>query len=362
MTPNATPSGRALNAAVVPDRESSLRSHEKNIDCMMPEKTTSTRRALLRRLPSLVGLVLFVIAILVLRHELRGQHLSTIVRMMRSVPGSHLLLAMLLSFGCYLALTGYDALALSYLGCRLSYHNIAFASFVGYALSNNIGFSPVTGGSVRYRFYCNKGLEVGKIMHLVGFCVLTFWVGFLSLAGALFVLYPPQLIASSSLPFFAAQPVGLCFLAIVTAYLLLSAAPRKPLTLRRLNIEIPSLLIAIGQIFFASMELLLCAGILFAVLPASGSLPYFSFVSIFLLAHFAGLASQVPGGIGVFETVLVSLLPASYAPSAVLGSLVLYRIIYNVLPLATGVALLGWREFFDHRHCFGMKKRESKEG
>jgi len=85
-------------------------------------------------------------------------------------------------------MTGYDFLALKYINHPLPYIKTAFASFVGYAFSNNIGLSMLAGGSVRYRLYSAWGLSVYEITKVVLFCTATLWLGFLTLAGIIFLV------------------------------------------------------------------------------------------------------------------------------------------------------------------------------
>jgi hypothetical protein len=57
-----------------------------------------------------------------------------------------------------------------------------------------------------------------------------------------------------------------------------------------------------------------------------------------------GVASNVPGGLGVFEGVILLLLSAKVPAAAVLASLLAYRAIYYFLPLGFATGLLGLYE------------------
>jgi phosphatidylglycerol lysyltransferase len=68
----------------------------------------------------------------------------------------------------YLVLSGYDFIAIASIGRRLPSHvfggtglsikNIAVTSFLAYAIANSVGFSMLSGASVRYRFYSRWGI------------------------------------------------------------------------------------------------------------------------------------------------------------------------------------------------------------
>jgi uncharacterized membrane protein YbhN (UPF0104 family) len=95
----------------------------------------------------------------------------------------------------------------------------------------------------------------------------------------------------------------------------------------------------------ATVDWLLAASVLFSLLPRTLGISYPAFVALFLVAYVAGIASNVPAGLGVFETVFLLLLPESASDAAVLGSLVAYRALYYLLPLVVALALLGAHEW-----------------
>jgi len=76
-------------------------------------------------------------------------------------------------------------------------------------------------------------------------------------------------------------------------------------------------------------------------LPTSSLLSYPTCLGIYLLAQFAGVVSNVPGGLGVFETVMLLLLSPFFASGRLIGSLLAFRGIYNFLPLVLTLGTLG---------------------
>ena len=63
----------------------------------------------------------------------------------------------------FLALTGYDALALRQLKLKVPYPTAALASFTSYAVSFTLGFPLFTAGTIRYWIYSSRGLSAAKI-------------------------------------------------------------------------------------------------------------------------------------------------------------------------------------------------------
>lgn len=296
-----------------------------------------------------LGLFLFTIALLVLYHELRGYHLHDIVQGIKSVPPNRLLFAFLITIVSYLILTGYDTLAMLYVKHPLPYIKIALASFTGYAFSNNIGFSLLAGSSVRYRLYSSWGLTAFEITKVVAFCVITLWLGFLTLGGIVFILEPLALPAKMNLPFHSIHFLGWIFLVLVAAFVALTFIIKKPFGIRTWTVSIPSPRLVLAQITVASLDWAMAGGVLYTLLPPAPDFSFPTFLGIYLLAQIVGIISQVPGGLGIFEAVILLLLSNTYSGSQVLGSLLVYRSIYYILPLLTASVLLGYQEFYQKR-------------
>ncbi|HKB78541.1 MAG TPA: hypothetical protein VKH35_02380, partial [Thermoanaerobaculia bacterium] len=138
-------------------------------------------------LKPLLVLGLFAIALRILETTLARYRYHDILRAIRSLPLSHLGGATALALAGYAVMTGYDTLAFRYIRHPLPYFRIALASFIGYAFNNNVGLSGLVGGSLRYRLYSSWRLSAVQIARVIGFCTVSFWLGFVLLGGALFM-------------------------------------------------------------------------------------------------------------------------------------------------------------------------------
>ena len=76
------------------------------------------------------------------------------------------------------------------------------------------------------------------------------------------------------------------------------------------------------------------------------------FLEIYLLAQLAGLISQVPGGLGVFESVMLLMAPEAMSAPQLLGALVVYRGVYYLLPLVLATVALGIEELIRRQAFF----------
>jgi phosphatidylglycerol lysyltransferase len=288
-------------------------------------------------LPFVVGLALFMAALEVLRVELRAVSWHEITGDMLRTPASQLAAAIVLTILNYVALTGYDLLAFAYIRKPLPRAHIVLASFLAYAIANNVGFAMLSGASVRYRFYTRWGVTAEELSRIVFSYSVTFWLGLFLLGGLSLVASP--LPHARELPghqlLFAA---GLVLMLVPPAYVVATIVRRRPLRIRSFELPLPAVPIAIAQVVISAVDWALAGAVLYVLLPPS-PLSFLQFLSIFLVAILLGMVSYVPGGVGVFEGLMVVLLRPYLTSGQLLPSLVVFRAVYYLLPLA--VALIG---------------------
>lgn len=313
--------------------------------------STSQPSALRRLLPLLV-LGLFLAALWVLHDALHQIHYRQVLAQLRAIPGARVLAALGLTGLSYLVMTGYDRLAIRYISHPLETGKVTLASFISYAFSNTIGLSLLTSGSIRYRLYSAWGLSAEEVARLVSFTVVTFWLGIVSVGGFIFLAEPLAVPALQHLHVHSTRPVGWLFAGLVAAYLLVVARRKQPLRLWNWELPMPSLRLAGAQLLIGALDWVLAGGVLYALLPVSAPLSFPQFLALFLLAQVVALISHVPGGLGVFESLMLMFVPGSSA-AALLGSMLIYRGIYYLLPLALAALLLGGNELLQRRRLLG---------
>lgn len=242
----------------------------------------------------------------------------------------------------FLALTLYDWTALAYVGRRIPYPVIGLTSFCAYAVGNTVGFGPLTAGAIRYRFYTPHGLEPEEVARIVGFVTATFGLGVLGTTGlGLFIAGD---VTGLGLPGWIGHGAGALVLAGL-AGLVLAAGRHRFVTLGRWRVDLPRPRLLLVQ-FAATLGDIAAAGtVLWLLLPATDiGLP--AFIAIYAVAVGLGVLSHVPAGLGVFETVVIAAMGGRADTEQVLGALLLYRVIYHVVPLLLAgliVALLETR-------------------
>jgi phosphatidylglycerol lysyltransferase len=305
------------------------------------------RQRILRALPVAAGLAMFFVALEVLRVELRAVSWAEITADILKTPATHLAAAIGLTALNYLVLTGYDLLAFKYIRRVLPWRRIVSASLLTYAISNSVGFAMFSGASVRYRFYTRWGITADELSRIVFSCAVTFWLGLLALGGLSFVLSP--LPGTRDLPGHEAITVagwGLMF--AVAAFVAATVVRREPIRLRRLMLPLPGPALAGQQLLVSAIDWALAGSVLYALLPPS-NLPFLTFLGSFLVAILLGMVSHVPGGAGVFEGLMVLLLKPSMSSGQLLPALVVYRVVYYLLPFAAALLVLVLDEAYQRR-------------
>jgi uncharacterized membrane protein YbhN (UPF0104 family) len=281
----------------------------------------------------LVGLLVAVLCVLLLVRELWSLNPADIWQSLRRLSWHHWLGA----FGgvtlAYAALAGYDRIALQHINRHLSWPFITLASFVSYALSHNIGAAVLSGAVVRYRIYSTKGLTVGEIGVLVGFCAFTFGLGVTIIGGLLLTARPDLALRFVQIPESLARLAGAGMLVAVALYVTGSLLKLKPLVIWGFSIFYPRPGIVVRQLIIGPMELIGAAAIIYFCLPDTGNPGFITVLGIFLASFSLAIFSHAPGGLGVLELLFVSGLKD--VPAAdVVAALIVFRLFYLVLPLA----------------------------
>ncbi len=190
----------------------------------------------------------------------------------------------------YVALAGYDRLALSHLHKKVSWTFISVASFTAYAIGHNLGASVFSGAVVRYRAYRSQGLTAGEVGILVAFCSFTFALGTILLGGVV-LLVEPSLPAHfhSALPEWVAVLLGVGMLSLVALYLWGSFMKRRCIDLWKLKLEYPRFSLICRQLVVAPLELLAAAAIIYYALPEQSNPGYFMVLGILPRIFLCGL-------------------------------------------------------------------------
>jgi uncharacterized membrane protein YbhN (UPF0104 family) len=246
--------------------------------------------------------------------------------------------------GGYFTLTFYDLFALRTINRPdVPYWAAALAGFTSYSVGHNVGASVFTGGAVRYRIYSAWGLsaiEVAKICFVAG---LTFWLGNATVLG-LGIAYAP-LAASSidQLPAWLNRSGAVLILIVLAVYV--TWVWQRPRVVGRegWSVTLPGGPLTLLQIGIGIIDLGFCALAMYVLVPDEPNIGFVTLAVIFVSATLLGFASHAPGGLGVFDAAMLVAL-WQFDKEDLLAGLLLFRLLYYIVPFALSVLILGGRE------------------
>jgi uncharacterized membrane protein YbhN (UPF0104 family) len=315
----------------------------------------ASRRRILNYLFAGLGLLL---AGYLLYRGLSRYSLDEIAASLRAIPLGSLGLAGLFTAASYLCLTGFDWLALHYVGKPLPYPRVALASFVSLSLGHSMGFAGISSGAFRYRYYSRWGLTPGDVAKVILFCGMTVGMGLLVLGAAALLLRPDIPVAFTGLAPGLVRAVGAGCMALALLYLVLAAKLRSGLTIRGWTLEMPSLRLAAAQIVLGTVNFAFVAAALAAAVSAASEARYLDVATAYVTGNVMTLLTHVPGGLGVIETAVMYLLPGK----SLIGPLIAFRAIYFLLPLAIGIVIFLVAEIAFRRSGAAPDRRRPERG
>lgn len=301
----------------------------------------SKKSAKLKRLQPIIAIAAFALAMFLVYRALRQYSLDEIAESIRAISPRHFALGALFTVGSFICLSGSDTLAVRYTKSRLPYPKIALASFTSMSIGHTLGLAALSSGAVRYRFYTGWGLSTGDVGRIIVFCGITVALGLLTLIGLASLIRPALLAETIGLGSpGAVLAVGIVLLLLVGAYLALAALVHRPIRIRHFTLPVPPLHLAAGQVVVGTGDFLLVSAVLHQMLLASSDVGFLPIAAVYVAGNVAGIVTHVPGGLGVIEAVVLSIVPGAF----VVGALIAFRAVYYLVPFLIGCAVLAVAE------------------
>src|SRR5246127_4434532 len=301
-----------------------------------------------KRVGIAVSLLIIVLAITTLVRTLKGVDTGVILTALTDIRPHNVALAALCVIGAFCTLTFYDFFALRTIGKKhVPYRIAALSSFTSYSIGHNIGATVFTGGAIRFRIYSDYGLnaiDVAKICFLSG---LTFWLGNLVVLGVGMAYHPQAASAMDLLPPAMNRLIAIACLAGIGAYFvwLVLGTNRRELGQNGWKVVLPSARLTLVQILIGVVDLSFCATAMYLLVPLQPHIDFMSLAVVFILATLLGFASHAPGSIGVFDAAMLVALP-QFGREQLLATLLVFRVLYFVIPFGTAISIMGTREFW----------------
>jgi uncharacterized membrane protein YbhN (UPF0104 family) len=160
-------------------------------------------------------------------------------------------------------------------------------------------------------------------------------------------LHPWAASAMDLLPPAMNRLIALGCLAGIAVYFfwLVMGENRRELGQNGWKVVLPSARLTLLQVLIGVVDLGFCAMAMYLLMPAQPDIDFVSLAVVFILATLLGFASHAPGSLGVFDAAMLVALP-EFGREQLLATLLVFRILYFVIPFGTSISIMGTRELW----------------
>lgn len=290
---------------------------------------------------------------------------ADVLAQMRAVPASKLALAGFCAAAAFTVLAFYEVVVVRYVKHCIGRAKPMLTAYIAFPLGHAIGQAMLSGGALRYRMYTPAGFSATEVGATVLLANMPYALGFgllldVSLVFASDLLEPMFRVSSEWL-----RLLGLIGLCKDAGYVLVIVLRRKPIKLGGWSVNLPTPAMTALQLVVGLADIFLVSSILYVLLPESMGLTFLAFLGAYLASMLAGVLSHVPAGLGVLESMLLLLLP-DVPPEQLLAAVLMYRAIYEIIPVLLALALWGTFEGFSRDgvllRMFGSQRRATRAG
>lgn len=289
-----------------------------------------------------VSVAIAAVAAWVLFQTFQRISLADVVRSMQSVPVERVLLAGVCVVALYILLPAFEIAAVRYVKDYRGLGRPVVTALVACPLGHAIGGALLSAGAIRYRMYRPAGFSAIEIGATILMCTLPAVLAFGWLIDLALIFGAGRLAPVFHLPEAWLVAAGVVGLIKDVGYLLLVRLRKAPVRLGGWAVNLPTPGMTVLQTVVGIIDLLLVTCVLYVLMPPSMALGFLPFLAVYLASMMAGILSHVPAGFGVLESVLLVLLPQVPADE-LLAAVLLYRVIYEVIPLLMALGVwAGW--------------------
>jgi len=299
------------------------------------------------RLKTVLGVAASVaiaaLALYVLYQTFQRISLADVIANVRAMPRERLLLAGACAAGAFATLAAYEVVAVRYVKHCIGRARPVITALIAFPLGHALGQTVLSGGALRYRMYVPAGFTAMEVGATVLLCGLPYLLAFGLLLDLGLVFGAAALAPLFRVPERWLFLIGCVGLVKDAGYLALVKLRKAPIRIGGWAVNLPTLRMTLLQIVVGVVDICLIASILYLLLPPSAGIAFLPFVAVYLASVVVGVLSHVPAGLGVLESMLLLLLP-HVPPDQLLASVLLYRVIYEVIPLVCALLIWGLYE------------------
>jgi len=295
------------------------------------------------RLKTLLGIAASVaiagLALYVLYRTFQRISVADVLANIRALPRERLLLASACAAVAFATLAAYEVVVVRYVKHCIGRAKPVITALIAFPLGHGLGQTVLSGSAIRYRMYAPAGFSATEVGATVLLCGLPYVLAFGLLIDLALVFAAEQLAPLFRIPAQWLFVLGCVGLAKDVAYLVFVYRRAAPIRLGGWSVRLPTLRMTLLQVVVGLIDVCLVASILYLLLPASAGVAFLPFLAVYLASILVGVLSHVPAGLGVLESMLLLLLP-HVPPEQLLAAVLIYRVIYEVVPFV--IALMLW--------------------
>jgi uncharacterized membrane protein YbhN (UPF0104 family) len=292
-----------------------------------------------RRFLPLLWISIAALAAWVVFQRIEAIDFEDVAQHVSSMPLPTIVTALLCAAGVYITIGLYEGIAVRLASGRTLRWQAFRTAVIANPVGRAIGVAMISGGALRYRMYAPEGLSLKQVGAVILLVAMPYVFGVGWLIDVSLLLHLKEASRAFQLPLAAVAVLGVLGLAKDVGWLAFVATRTQPIVLRGQPIRLPSLRHALVQIAFGLTQISLMTTILYLFLPPELNMTWPAFVAVYCIAFVAGQMSNVPAGLGVLEAALFLMLP-HVPPGKLVGSVLAYRAVYELVPLGVALVLL----------------------
>ncbi len=269
---------------------------------------------------------------------------AEVLENMRRVPASTLALAVACTAGVLLTLSLYEVVVVRYVKHCIGRARPMITALIAFPLGHAVGQAMLSGGAIRYRMYSPAGFTAMEVGATVLLCNLPYALGFGLLFDLALVFGAEQLAPLFRISSHWLLLLGCLGLAKDVGYLVFVWKRKSPIRLGGWAVNVPTMKLTAVQLVVGIIDVVLVSSVLYLLLPDAARIAYLPFLAVYLASVLVGVLSHVPAGLGVIESMLLLLLP-HVPPAELLAAVLLYRVIFEILPVLMSLAIWAGYEF-----------------
>jgi uncharacterized membrane protein YbhN (UPF0104 family) len=287
----------------------------------------------------LLWIPMLALAAWVLVDRLESIDFHDVKQQVLAQPPATMLLGLLFSAGVYALVGIYEGIAVRMASGRALFAIAFRTAIIANPIGRAIGLALVSGGALRYRMYATVGLSAREVAAVVVLAAMPYFFSVGWLIDVSLLLNAETAAQALRLSTSTVLILGAIGLAKDIGWLTFVIRRKTPLTMGGQTLPVPTFRDTSIQLAIGLVQISLMTGMLYIFMPDELNMSWPAFIAIYCIAFVAGQLSNVPAGLGVLEAALLLMLP-QVPPAKLLGAVLAYRAVFEILPLLIALGLL----------------------